>query len=317
MPAAPRILQHPDQIVTLDGWQLDQDNPFGLPGAKPKRIFTCPNPVPQPFLIGGHRYLFKEPPGWRAPQIWSEVIAYELSRELGLPVPPAFLALGPGNGSPGVLIEFFYGHPGDEKRRYVDGIELLQGRGFGVNFIHGSLKDNIKLSRLLGVPEWRDWWCRTVAFDALIGNTDRHSQNWGTLVRPPSDGRDSEYRMAPAFDNGTSLGYNFPEEQLLRRSAPAEIAKLVADGRHHFGWFGNVDGEQHAALCGRLRTLLPGGVGVSMDDTVNLSDHRIEAIVEWCTGFAFEVPFSPPRAFCVSATQGSARRCCRRARDVT
>jgi hypothetical protein len=306
MPVAPRLVQHPDQIVTLDGWELE-DNPFGLPGFKPKRILICPNPAPQPFLIGGHRYLFKEPTGWRAPQIWSEIIAYELSRDLRLPIPPAFLARGPGNGSPGVLIEFFYGHPGEEKRRYIDGIDLLQGRNFVINLDHGSLRDNVKLCRFLAVPEWKDWWCRTVALDALIGNTDRHSQNWGTLVRHPSDGRDTEYRMAPAFDNGTSLGYNFPEEQLERRSTRAGIAKLVADGRHHFGWLGGMQGEQHAALCGRLKTLLPGGVGHSFDDTVDLGDDRIEAVVEWCTQFHFDVRFSRARARFVSE-QLKARR---------
>jgi hypothetical protein len=248
MPVAPRLIQYPSEIVALDGWELDQDNPFGLPGAKPKRIFICPNPPPFPFLIGGHRYLFKEPPGWRAPQIWSEVIAYELSRDLRLSVPPAFLALGPGNGSPGVLIEFFYGHPGEEKRRYVDAIDLLQGMSFGINFKHGSLKDNIALSRFLGVPEWRDWWCRVVAFDALIGNVDRHSQNWGMIVRPSFEGRRPEYSMAPAFDNGTSLGYGFPDEALSARSTPDEIAKLVLGGRHHFSWPGGTEGAPHAAL---------------------------------------------------------------------
>lgn len=102
MPTAPRIVQSPEDIVDLSNWELE-DNPFGLQGNRPKRIFICPPNPPHAFLIGGHRYLFKEPSGWREQQIWSEVIAYELSRDLGLAVPPAFLALGPGNGGPRVL----------------------------------------------------------------------------------------------------------------------------------------------------------------------------------------------------------------------
>lgn len=27
------------------------------------------------------------------------------------------------------------------------------------------------------------WWAETIAFDAIIGNTDRHSENWGFLIR--------------------------------------------------------------------------------------------------------------------------------------
>lgn len=294
MPTAPRVLQHPNEVVNLAGWQLE-DNPFGLPGKREKRIFICPNPPPLPFLIGGHRYLFKEPMDWRAPQIWSEVIAYELSRDLGVLVPPAFLAVGPGNGSPGVLIEFFYGHPGHEKRRYVDGIDLLQGRGFGINFRHGSLRDNMQLARFMGAPDWKDWWCRTVALDALVGNVDRHSQNWGMLVRPAQENRNPELSMAPAFDNGSSLGYNFPERDLAARSAPDRVAMLVAGGRHHFGWHGGQDGAHHAELCGQLKRELRGGVGSSFDDVVDLANDRIEAIVEWCTRFSFPVPFSAAR----------------------
>ena len=233
MPTAPRIRQDAKEIVDLNDWELE-DNPFGLQGNKPKRIFVCPPNPPHAFLIGGHRYLFKEPEDWRAPQIWSEVIAYELSRDLQIAVPPAFLARAPGNGSPGVLIEFFYDHPGDQKRRYVDAIELLQGSGVVTDLRRGSLLHNISLSRSLAIPEWRSWWARTLALDALIGNVDRHSRNWGTLITLGAGA--PSYELAPAFDNGTSLGYNFSEEQLARRTQPDEIAKLVENGRHHFGW---------------------------------------------------------------------------------
>lgn len=307
MPTAPRLLQNAHEIVRLDNWALDQDNPFGLPGAKPKQIFVCPNPAPHPFLIGGHQYLFKEPQDWRAPQIWSEIIAYELSRDLGIPVPPAFLASGPGNGSPGVLIEFFYGYPDEQKPRYVDAIELLQGLGFDINFDRGSLLDNIRLCRQLGIRQWKNWWAKTIALDALIGNVDRHSQNWGALIRPTTDGR-TEYSMAPAFDNGTSLGYNFPDSALVDRTRPAAIARLVAQGKHHFGWMaGDAQSAQHAELCRSMARHVPGGIGTLMDDAANLADDRIEALMEWCCRFNFAVPFSAARANFVAA-QLKARR---------
>jgi hypothetical protein len=177
MPIGLRIEQNPKDIVSLDGWDLDQDFPFGPQGAKPKRIFICPNPPPHGFLIGGHRYLFKEPDGIHAQQIWSEVIAYELSRDLLIPVPPAFIARAPGNGSPGVLVEFFYGHSSDPARSFIHAIELLQGLRMPIDFRRGSLMDNIKLCRVHAVPHWRSWWAQTLALDAIIGNTDRHTEN--------------------------------------------------------------------------------------------------------------------------------------------
>ena len=96
-----KLQQLSTEVVDLNDWELDDEFPIGPLGAKPKRIFVCPSPAPYQFLIGGHRYLFKEPSGLYAMQIWSEVLAYELSRSTRVPVPPAFLATAPRNGSSG------------------------------------------------------------------------------------------------------------------------------------------------------------------------------------------------------------------------
>jgi len=299
MPTEPRIVQVPEQIVDLATWDLE-DNPFGLQGNRPKRIFVCPPNPPHPFLIGGHRYLFKEPSGWRAQQIWSEVIAYELSRSMGLAVPPAFLALGPGNGSPGVLIEFFYDHPGDPPRRYVDAIEVLQGSGAKTDFRRGSLLHNISLSRSLGIAGWREWWEQTIAFDALIGNVDRHSRNWGVMVSPGAAG--PTYGLSPAFDNGSSLGYQFRDDQLAAQTLPKAMAAFLRKGTHHCGWLpGDNASAQHVALCVEMKRRLKGGVGNGMDAAMDLSEHRIGAVAQWCTSFSFPVAFSEDRAAFVVA----------------
>jgi hypothetical protein len=248
MPVSGRIQQNPQDVVSLEGWELDDDFPFGPQGAKPKRIFVCPNPPPHGFLIGGHRYLFKEPTGTRAQQVWSEVIAYELSRDLKVCVPPAFLALAPGNGMPGVLVEFFYGYAYDPDYRFVHAIERLQGLNFSTDFKRGSLKDNIDLCRLHKVPDWRVWWAQTLAFDALIGNSDRHSENWGFLIRHDKGG--PQYSLAPAFDNGTSLGYIIRQSELELHTSDAKLKRLIDRGNHHFGWVaGDTAGAQHARLC--------------------------------------------------------------------
>jgi hypothetical protein len=247
MPVSPQIEQHPTEVVSLDDWQLDEEFPYGPQGAKPKRIFVCPNPPPHRFLIGGHRYLFKEPGGSRAQQIWSEVIAYELSRDLRLTVPPAFLAEGPGNGSPGVLIEFFYGYKFENEKRFEHAIEHLQARGFPIDFRRGSLKDNITLCRMHAVPEWRSWWARTLAFDAVIGNVDRHTENWGFLIEPEAS--KPIFTLAPAFDNGTSLGYIVREAiftatcSLRASSISLREAGIILDGSREMKLAHNMRGS--------------------------------------------------------------------------
>lgn len=58
-------------------------------------------------------------------------------------------------------------------------------------------------------------------FDAWIGNTDRHEQNWGWLSyykkgRYPGEFSYSKY-LAPVFDNSSSLGWHVPAEEKRRR----------------------------------------------------------------------------------------------------
>src|ERR1700744_5407356 len=95
-----------------------------------------------------------------------------------------------------------------------------------------EVQRNIAVCRSFGVPAPLEWWAKTLAFDALIGNTDRHAENWGLLRGGPNDPA-TKWTMAPSFDNGPSLGYEIPEAQLEQRSTPAAIAQYIAKGRHH------------------------------------------------------------------------------------
>jgi len=51
--------------------------------------------------------------------------------------------------------------------------------------------------------------------DALIGNTDRHHENWGLIVGPGNQG--PEIRLAPTFDHASSLGRNESDRRMLQR----------------------------------------------------------------------------------------------------
>ncbi len=300
MPIGPRIPQGRNDVVSLTGWAPDEDFPFGPQGAKAKRIFICPSPPQHGFLIGGHRYIFKEPTGTKAQQIWSEVIAYEIGRLAGVEVPPAFLATGPGNGSPGVLIEYFYGHLGDPDWRLVHGIERLQARGFATNLQRGSLQDNLDVCRSHRVAGAGGWWAETLAFDALIGNTDRHSENWGFLVERGPTGR-PVLTMAPAFDNGTSLGFIIREQQLSAYSEAGKMASFFANGHHHVGWTaGDRSSGQHVELCRRFGEAYAEANPI-MRATVQIADSEIDALLKRCTETSFPIAFSKDRANFVGA----------------
>jgi hypothetical protein len=55
-----------------------------------------------------------------------------------------------------------------------------------------------------------------LVFDAWIGNTDRHHQNWGVIVAIEGPD-DFAFRLAPTFDHASSLGRELSEDNRARR----------------------------------------------------------------------------------------------------
>jgi hypothetical protein len=59
--------------------------------------------------------------------------------------------------------------------------------------------------------------------DALIGNTDRHHENWALLVPTHDPGgavRRREVQLAPTFDHASSLGFNLRDPERVDRMTP-------------------------------------------------------------------------------------------------
>lgn len=165
-------------ILRIGDWAQDEDSPVFPVGSQPKTLLVCQEDLQSSEVIPGHKYIFKTPGGWQEHQIWSEVIAYEISLGTRVKVPRSLIAQG-SDGRLGVLMEFFYGHPGaDHDTRFVHGSDLLfrtildkkTGRPHGV-------RTNAILSGRYGVTNAVTWWGEILVFDALIGNSDRHPDN--------------------------------------------------------------------------------------------------------------------------------------------
>ncbi|MBF0372054.1 MAG: hypothetical protein HQL39_01400, partial [Alphaproteobacteria bacterium] len=175
-------------MVSLIDWSPDEDFPVFPQGSRPKKTVIAPTVGLPDFLVPGHRYIFKYSVGRHPVQFWSEVIAYELGKLVGVVVPPAFVAID-GDGKPGALIEFFYGHPGSGTNlRYVHAKDYLTRLIPGFDEKKGrehNLMTNMRLCLFFeGKGALRGsiiFWAKTLVFDALIGNTDRHQENWGFL----------------------------------------------------------------------------------------------------------------------------------------
>ena len=277
-------------VIDLSEWRPDEDFAYHPIGSKPKRNYICPADSDHPFLIPGHTYLFKVAKGWRAGQMWSEALAYQIGASAGLDVPPCFIAHEPRTGETGALIEFFVGYPGRANpERLIHGADLLQGRGFtaGADRPH-NLFTNIDVCAELGLPG--EWWTRLIVFDAFIGNTDRHTENWGVLGDTCN-----RYRMAPVFDNGTSLGYQQPDPKLDALDERA-LDKFIRGGTHHMSWaLANETRTRHMDLLLNVAGRLPEVVA-AVDSMIHSCRAQVDAATDACTKLEVEPRFRPERA---------------------
>ncbi len=82
------------------------------------------------------------------------------------------------------------------------------------------LKDNMKLT---AVEQTIDAFWDMFVIDAFIANFDRHGSNWGFIKK------DHQYRLAPIFDNGSSLFPQLNTDERLQAvlDNQAEIDKRI------------------------------------------------------------------------------------------
>ncbi len=176
---------------------------------------------------------------------------------LEIPVPPAFVAYDSDNNVCGALIEWFVDCPGEPEERFVSGGDIMASEIFGFDRKKGKQHNFISIEKYLSalnrkgcrVIDWLGYWCEMLLFDALIGNTDRHQDNWGLLWAQ----KQPCVRMAPVFDNGTSLGYEILESKMNHFASPARMQTYIAKGRHHLRWQLNDSKQsQHIELLVQL-----------------------------------------------------------------
>ena len=227
--------QGSSEVVDVAGWLRDEDFAPFPSGSKPKRAVYCPERPPYPFLVGGHRYMFKVSAGRGIHQHWSEIIAHQISEMVGFNTARCFIAIDSDRGEVGIISEFFYGYPnGTVFPRIKSGADAL--RQLVPEFDsdpdeHHTMHNIAIVCRAHGISGWRNYWAATLAFDALIGNTDRHSENWAILAATTASGARLSYQLSPSFDHGTSLGYLIREQDLRSAMALDNMTRFIKRGR--------------------------------------------------------------------------------------
>lgn len=309
--------QLPREPIFVDDWPLSEDFPTFPVGSKPKRMIICPSQAQESGLIANHAYLFKIAEQWQTYQVWSEFLAYRLSIIAGLKVPPAFIAVHQETGETGVLLEFFYGYPDEENpAQFIPASEFLRLKDPKVGRPH-DIQRNLILTKFLAIQNAPKWWAKTLVFDALIGNTDRHPENWGILVRrkkrrwttglPSAKFSDiwryffhgivkADFSLSPRFDNATSLGYEQLECNFHKFDDASYLERYISRGCHHCSWdmFNDMPAP-HFDLCKWYRDAYPS-TAKPMLQLLDFDMQHVTNLLEQCVSIDAPVPLTDARA---------------------
>ncbi len=250
-----------DPILNVDDWNRAEEPPTGT-----REKLTLIEPETE------RHYIFKYPKKQRQHQLWSELLASFIGGDLlGWDIQTTGIAIR--GGRPGNLLQYVY-EPGTDdaaQEVFTEGWKLCtqidpnfdQGKG-----THHTLPLLIKVyqQELSGSfhnirrEDFFDFWARALAFDALISNTDRHAENWA-IIRG-----EGETRMAPLYDNGSSLGCGidavglkraFDDKNCIRDT---HLTQQRNNGRHHLR---STEPAKHGGLfidvCKEFLAVYPAG----------------------------------------------------------
>ena len=162
---------------------------------------------------------------------WAEKVAAELARLLGLPhaiyelaylskddpcvISPNFLEAGEELKLGNELIEGF-----DKDQRFKNTKHTLDAI---LNAMH---QNSVQLPQTLkqnpAITKANDLIIGYLCLDAWIGNTDRHAENWGIIIK-----NNKINVLAPTFDHASSLGRNEPDARRTERLTTKDTGRNV------------------------------------------------------------------------------------------
>ncbi len=249
-------------------------------------------------------FLYKEPKIYSSTnfvtkEIWTEYIAYKLGTFLGLNIPEAIPATDGEHY--GILIKSFL----ERGEAGMPAIELAEASDI-LHHLNSKQPHNLSTIKLLLHTEMleKDSWenfKRMLIFDCLIGNNDRHDENWGLLYGSAI----SQIRLAPIYDNASCLTSGENEEkvekllqnetmlnQYINNSKPPNLYLNTSDSTHykHFEIIQYlIDKEQNSTvdLIGDIvkkdylsytKYVLEQIHHIDVPDLYKLSDNRVELI---------------------------------------
>ena len=188
--------------------------------------------------VPGGQWLFKFPQA-NTGQHWAEKIASEVAARLE--TPHAAVRFACIESEKGSMCQSFL----DYGQGLIHGNELLgEGiEGYDPDKKYGQSDhtlDNIwhvleSWDRFAGEQlNAKDQFAEYLVLDALVGNTDRHHENWGIVLTV--EGEPWSIALAPSFDHASSLGRELQDVRRNHLISQGHVGDYVERGRGGIYW---------------------------------------------------------------------------------
>lgn len=229
------------------------------------------------------------------PENWSEVLAYEIGNLLGFNVLRYDLAVH--NGKVGCISKYMIKPSNNES--LIEGHSILSrydstyapsDKGtynrYTFEFVCNALK-------AYNAEFFVKDLIRTLIFDAIIGNSDRHQSNWGLIqsieiveVKPIKKGLKLPFgkakndglqftlnikrKAAPIYDSGCCLGREFGEEQLQQHlDIQSKFDKYIRNGVSELRTGETAKKPSHEELLRFIKSVNNGEWKLFIDEEIN------------------------------------------------
>jgi len=222
-------------IKDISHWEKDET--IGASGTREKFWLIHPNIEEQ--------FLFKLPKEGTG-EIWAEKISSDIGKLLEYDMMDTSIAIY--HNRQGILMKKFTKGKNEE---FFDGGDLLKTvvEDFDPEDLHGYTLENIcRCLQPIGLVEN---FISMIVFDALIGNQDRHCENWGIIQT-----RDT-IRLTPFFDNGSSLGFNKTEGRMDKMFKDERMFKAFTNKARSLIGVEKIKKPRVKVLLSQLQKLFP------------------------------------------------------------
>ncbi|MCQ2127660.1 MAG: hypothetical protein MJZ06_09550 [Bacteroidaceae bacterium] len=239
--------------------QWEEHQYYGTGGTRDKSVVENPE--------NGYLYYFKTSLKKKVIdykyEFWSEVIASEIGDTLGLDILHYDVAWK--DDRLGCLSKSMID---SQKEELQEGYKWLTGFDAKYDINDKDAYTFQIIERLLTTRFKQEGFIKDlieiIVFDSIIGNGDRHQENWSiivtnklvdksTIFRKRKPISETLYSFAPIYDSGSSMGRELTDEQvsqMLRDNAQLEA--YVKRGQSEIHWAGERGKQKHLDLISKI-----------------------------------------------------------------